>query len=583
MQIKKNLMKITVCSAALLMAMSGTSLASAVTHADEVKTEGKADNKEISLNELQDKADKVASENLKDYKDDNFTKEDVQKLYQLASSASYKAKAENADDEDMDNFNSVVAEVKQALAGQSKDGQNLDYNALGKKLKKAMTLVDMSNKRELNNLIKRANALVQLGKIPAAALNGVKSAIMNAKNVSSNLSATLDSISDAKRSLVNTLKLAGFKVVSLDDQPDGVGDFKIIPAQDSDDTDSDQDDQETRAEAEQEDASLASSDIATSDSLLGNDDAQDFGDMAASIGMADSDASDGLYGYDVDTDVNSNKEAKDVLSDDSDMKVKDESDSKLAEALKAAQSKDMELKLALASEDTKAAFEKAVANAQTTDDQDGAYDSLMSAINSVNTESKVLLSKQLGQINQMTDSKDFSNLSSDNQAVVDQVKQLVATVSADPNATFGDIVQAESAALNVIGQAQKDLPLDKTDVKSAIDTAKAASDLTTKTNSDEVAAAVSGAQDAVKAGSKQDLAKANTALVEAQKNAIANQTALTNNETKAAQDTSLKSTSMVAQNGGVKANNIGAVNASMNTQSNHAAPIVSAAPKGIDK
>lgn len=576
-------MKITVCSAALLMAMSGTSLASAVTHADEVKTEGKADNKEISLNELQDKADKVASENLKDYKDDNFTKEDVQKLYQLASSASYKAKAENADDEDMDNFNSVIAEVKQALAGQSKDGQNLDYNALGKKLKKAMTLVDMSNKRELNNLIKRANALVQLGKIPAAALVGVKSAIMNAKNVSSNLSATLDSISDAKRSLVNTLKLAGFKVVSLDDQPDGVGDFKIIPAQDADDTDSDQDDQETRAEAEQEDASLASSDIATSDSLLGNDDAQDFGDMAASIGMADSDASDGLYGYDVDTDVNSNKEAKDVLNDDSDITVKDESDSKLAEALKAAQSKDMELKLALASEDTKAAFEKAVANAQTTDDQDGAYDSLMSAINSVNTESKVLLSKQLGQINQMTDSKDFSNLSSDNQAVVDQVKQLVATVSADPNATFGDIVQAESAALNVIGQAQKNLPLDKTDVKSAIDAAKAASDLTTKTNSDEVAAAVSSAQDAVKAGSKQDLAKANTALVEAQKNAIANQTALTNNEAKAAQDTSLKSTSMVAQNGGVKANNIGAVNASMNTQSSHAAPIVSAAPKGIDK
>ena len=199
------------------------------------------------------------------------------------------------------------------------------------------------------------------------------------------------------------------------------------------------------------------------------------------------------------------------------------------------------------------------------------------------TESKALLSKQLGQINQMTDSKDFSSLSSDNQAVVDQVKQLVATVSADPNATFGDIVQAESAALNVIGQAQKDLPLDKTDVKSAIDAAKAASDLTIKTNSDQVDAAVSGAQTAVKAGSKQDLAKANTALVEAQKNAIANQTVLTNNEAKAAQDTSLKSTSMVAQNGGVKANNIGAVNASMNTQSSHAAPIVSAAPKGIDK
>lgn len=583
MQIKKNLMKITVCSAALLMAMSGTSLASAVTHADEVKTEGKADNKEISLNELQDKADKVASENLKDYKDDNFTKEDVQKLYQLASSASYKAKAENADDEDMDNFNSMVEEVKKALDGKSKDGQSVDYNALGKKLKKAMTLVDMSNKRELNNLIKRANALVQLGKIPTAALVGVKSAIMNAKNVSSNLSATLDSISDAKRSLVNTLKLAGFKVVSLDDQPNSVGDFKIIPAQDADDTDSDQNDQETRAEAEQEDAGLTNSNIVASDSLLGNDDAQDFGDMSASIGMADSDASDGLYGYDVDTDVNSDKEAKDVLNDDSDITVKDESDSKLAEALKAAQSKDMELKLALASEDTKAAFEKAVANAQTTDDQDGAYDSLMSAINSVNTESKALLSKQLGQINQMTDSKDFANLSSDNQAVVDQVKQLVATVSADPNATFGDIVQAESAALNVIGQAQKNLPLDKTDVKSAIDAAKAASDLTTKTNSDEVAAAVSGAQDAVKAGSKQDLAKANTALVEAQKNAIANQTALTNNEAKAAQDTSLKSTSMVAQNGGIKANNIGAVNASMNTQSSHAAPIVSAAPKGIDK
>ena len=583
MQIKKNLMKITVCSAALLMAMSGTGLASAAIHADEVKTEGKANSKEISLNELQDKADKAASENLQDYKDDNFTKEDVQKLYELASSASYKAKVENADDEDMDNFNSVVEEVKKALDGKTETGQDANYNALGKKLKKAMTLVDMSNKRELNNLIKRANALVQLGKIPAAALNGVKSAIMNAKNVSSNLSATLDSISDAKRTLINTLKLAGFKVVSLDDQPDGVGDFKIIPADSADDADSDQDDQETQAEAEQEDFGLTSSNVAASDSLLGNSDAQDFGDMAAAIGMADSDASDGLYGYDVDTDVNSDKEAKDVLNDDSDVKVTDESDSKLAEALKAAQSKDMELKLALASEDTKAAFEKAVANAQTTDDQAGAYDSLMSAINSVNTESKALLSKQLGQINQMTDSKDFSSLSSDNQAVVDQVKQLVATVSADPNATFGDIVQAESAALNVIGQAQKDLPLDKTDVKSAIDAAKAASDLTIKTNSDQVDAAVSGAQTAVKAGSKQDLAKANTALVEAQKNAIANQTVLTNNEAKAAQDTSLKSTSMVAQNGGVKANNIGAVNASMNTQSSPAAPSVSAAPTGIDK
>lgn len=508
---------------------------------------------------------------------------------------------------------------------------NTKINAAAKKLKKAMIAIDAESKFTLNSMIKSAEKLVESGKIKDAALPGVQNALLNAKNVAGNLMATDDAVTDAQGALVHALYLAGYDVKYRDDDTDSNVEFVEI-GKDKDDDDKiesdpydgaddriaqDMTDGGAKSELTQsgdsaideagddfsgdnsgavdDDLGAALNDTSDADTDSDvNDDASDIIDQGETIGDSNNDASDGLYNYDAD---------KAKLKDDdgkfSDVDVKKQSEGDtLDAAIKTAGSKDMELKLSLADGTTRDAFNKALDAAKNVDSSDTdavkkADNDLLAAINSVNTQAKGILTKQLAQINDLANSKDYKDLGSANQAVVGQVQQLVSTVSADPNASFADIVQAESAALNILGQANKVITPTSDQLAQQAEINKDLAEQGAKVDTNENDKAIDNAKsiisDAHKDADKvsgRDMQKANSKLINAQADGIAHQTELVGKDEKtqheAASDTNLKSADMVTRDGGVKADDIGAKSASMNSQSDHASAPISTAPVVIE-
>lgn len=594
-------------------------------------------------------------------KNDNFTRSDLENLVKLATSDSWKGKINSGDDEDMVKAHDAIDDAKMLLAGEDPDsvkvagadsmdvdrfarydkkktpkkikGEELNtkINAAAKKLKKAMIAIDAESKFTLNSMIKAAEKLVESGKIKDAALLAVQNALLNAKNVAGNLMATGDAVTDAQGALVHALYLAGYDVKYHDDDTDNSVEFVEI-GKDKDDDDKtesdpydgaddriarDMTDGGARSELSQsgdsaideagddfsgdnsgavdDDLGAALNDTSDSDADSDvNDDASDIIDQGETIGDSSNDASDGLYNYDA---------GKAKLKDDdgkfSDVDVKKQSEGDtLDAAIKTAGSKDMELKLSLADDATRDAFNKALDAAKNVDSGDTdaikkADNDLLAAMNSVNTQAKGILTKQLAQINDLANSKDYKDLGSANQAVVGQVQQLVSTVSADPNASFADIVQAESAALNILGQANKVITPTSDQLAQQAEINKDLAKQGAKVDTSENDKAIDNAKSVISnvhkdAGkvSDRDMQKANSKLINAQADGIAHQTELVGKDEKtqheAASDTNLKSTDMVARDGSVKADDIGAKSASMNSQSDHAAAPVSTAPVAIE-
>lgn len=593
-------------------------------------------------------------------KNDNFTRDDLENLVKLATSDSWKGKINNGDDEDMVKAHDAIDDAKMILAGEDPDsvkvagadttdvdraarydkkktpkkikGEELNtkINAAAKRLKKAMIAIDAENKFTLNSMIKSAEKLVESGKIKDAALPAVQNALLNAKNVAGNLMATDEAVTDAQGALVHALYLAGYDVKYHDDDTDSNVEFvEIGKDKDDDKTESDPyDGADDRVAQDMTDGGAKSELSQSGDSAIDeagddfsgnntgsvdddlgaalndtsdvdtdsdvNNDASDLIDQGETIGDSNNDASDGLYNYDADK-----AKLKDDDGKSSDVDVKKQSDGDtLDAAIKTAGSKDMELKLSLADDATRDAFNKALDAAKNVDSGDTdavkkADNDLLAAMNSVNTQAKGILTKQLSQINDLANSKDYKDLGSANQAVVGQVQQLVSTVSADPNASFADIVQAESAALNILGQANKVITptSDQLAQQAEInkDLAKQGAKVDTGENDKAIDNAKSVISDVHKDAdkvSRSDMQKANSKLINAQADGIAHQTELVGKNEKtqheAASDTNLKSTDMVARDGGVKADAIGAKNASMNSQSDHAAAPVSTAPVAIE-
>lgn len=594
-------------------------------------------------------------------KNDNFTRGDLENLVKLATSDSWKGKINSGDDEDMVKARDAIDDAKMLLAGEDPDsvkvagadsmdvdrsarydkkktpkkikGEELNtkINVAAKKLKKAMIAIDAESKFTLNSMIKSAEKLVESGKIKDAALPAVQNALLNAKNVAGNLMATGDAVTDAQGALVHALYLAGYDVKYHDDDTDSNVEFVEIGKDKADDdkTESDlydgADDRIARdmtdggakselsqsgdsavdeagddfsgnnAGAVDDDLGAALNDTSDADSDSDtNDDASDLIDQGETIGDSSNDASDGLYNYDA-----GKAKLKDDDGKSSDVDVKKQSDGDtLDAAIKTADSKDMELKLSLADDATRDAFNKALDAAKNVDSTDKdavkkADDNLLAAMNSVNTQAKGILTKQLAQINDLANSKDYKDLGSANQAVVGQVQQLISTVSADPNASFADIVQAESAALNILGQANKVITPTSDQLAQQAEINKDLAEQGAKVDTSENDKAIDNAKSVISDVHKdadkvngRDMQKANSKLINAQADGIAHQTELVGKNEKtqheAASDTNLKSTDMVARDGGVKANSIGAKSATMNTQSDHAAAPVSTAPVAIE-
>lgn len=594
-------------------------------------------------------------------KNDNFTRGDLENLVKLATSDSWKGKINNGDDEDMVKAHDAIDDAKMILAGEDPDsvkvagadtmdvdraaryvkkktpkkisGEELNskINAAVKRLKNAMIAIDAESKFTLNSMIKSAEKLVESGKIKDAALPAVQNALLNAKNVAGNLTATDEAVSDAQSALVHALYLAGYDVKYHDDDMDNNVEFVEIGKDKDDDGKIESDPYDSaddrvaqdmtdggakseltqsgdsaideagddfsgdNAGAVDDDLGAALNDTSDADSDSDtNDDASDLIDQGEAIGDSSNDAGDGLYNYDA-----GKAKLKDDDGKSSDVDIKKQSDGDtLDAAIKTAGSSDMELKLSLADDATRDAFNKALDAAKNVDSTDKdavkkADDNLLAAMNSVNTQAKGILTKQLAQINDLANSKDYKDLGSANQAVVGQVQQLVSTVSADPNASFADIVQAESAALNILGQANKVITPTSDQLAQQAEINKDLAKQGVKVDTGENDKAIDNAKsvisdvhkDADKV-SRSDMQKANSKLINAQADGIAHQTELVGKDEKtqheAASNTNLKSTDMVARDGGVKADDIGAKSASMNTQSDHAAAPVSTAPVAIE-
>lgn len=577
-------------------------------------------------------------------KTDNFNKADLESLVKLATSESWESKINNGDDEDIVIAHDAIDDAKYLLKGEdpdsikvegadtmdvkrsdrydkkktpkkfnSADEWNKKINELTKKLKKAMIALDYEDKFELNSMIKRTEELIDQGKIKDSALPTVQNALLNAKNVAGDLQATDKNVWDAEKALGDALSLAGFTFEVDDDNTDNdivitsKLDGKEVLGKMSNYNDPHTPDENIDLEADNALNDADSNFDGTSDDNVADNtgstldgqnstssasqDASSLADQGSAIASATNTANDGIYGYDTD-DQKVKGDVKNPVT------VEKASDTEaLDTAIKKADSEDEQLKSNLADSDAKQALQDAVDEAKNVDKSDKnavkkADDKVLSAMTSIDTQAKSVATKQLDQLNDMTAQKDFKKLSKDNQAVVANTQTVLANAVANPNASFADIVQAESAALNVIGQANKTVtPTAKQVAKQAEimqELANQNADINDHTTAHQIDSAVDDASSAIKADSKdeasadKDLAKANDKLIVAQKDAIAAQPKLAGDDAhKAASDTNLKSSDSVAQDGGMKADNIGATDATMNKQADNAADVVSDKPAEI--
>lgn len=591
----------------------------------------------------QDSKDSVAL----NAKTDNFTKADLENLLKLATSDSWKSKISNGDDEDMVYADDAIDDAKMLLKGQDPDSVKVEgadtmdvdrsarydkkktpekisgdelakkIDATAKKLKEAMIALDYEDKFELNSMIKRTEELIKGGKIKQDVLPTVQNALLNAKNVAGNLQATDQNVWDAEKALGDTLNQAGYNFEVDDDNTDNdivitsKLDNKKVLGKMSNYNDPHTSDENIDLEADNA-INEADSDFngtsddnitdnvnatlpadATSDKSE-NSDASDLVDQGKNIADSATFANDGIYGY------NTDDQKVKSADDENPVTVHKMTDEETLEKTEnQADSDDMKLKSKLADDSTQDALADAVDTAKNVDKNDkdavkSAQSGLVQSMNSVNIQAKNVVSKQLAQLNDMTHSKDFKNLSHDNQAVVASTQTLLSNVTANPNASFADIVQAESAALNVIGQTNsKVTPTADQISKQAQITRQLAdqnADIRDHVSESDVNSVVNTAKDIVKdvadnKATDHQLSATNDKMIDVQKDAIANQTKLVekSDQHTAAADTNMKSSTMIAQDGGIKADNIGATDASMNKQAENASDTVSKAPVAISE
>lgn len=581
-------------------------------------------------------------------KDDNFNNADLEALVKLAKSDSWESKINGGDDEDMVIAHDAIDDAEYLLKGEdpdsikvegadtmdvdrsarydkkktpkkftSADEWNKKINETTKKLKKAMIALDYEDKFELNSMIKRTEELIEQKKISDQALPTVQNALLNAKKVAGDLQATNQNVWDAEHALSDALNLAGFnfevdddntdndivitskldgkeilgKMSNYNDQhrPDEQEDLKADDALNS--ADNDFNDSQTANIADNTGATLDGQNSNSTSTPKASDDATSLVEQGDSIAKSTNTASDGLYNYDTD---------KQKVEGDVDNPVtvtKADDETALDNAVKKADSDDEKLKSKLADSNTQKALNDAIDEAKNVDKSDKeavkkADADLLAAMNSVDTQAKAVATKQLAQLNDVASQRDFKKLSADNQAVVANTQTLLSNAIANPNASFADIVQAETAALNVLDQANKTIAPSANQVAKQAEItqtlAKQNANINDHTTESQINHAVDTAISAIKADANDtkdadsDLAKVNDKLVEVQKDAIAAQPKLAGDDAKvAASDTNLKSSDSVAMDGGVKADNIGATSATMNSQADNAAPVSTNKPAEI--
>lgn len=364
----------------------------------------------------------------------NFTKEGVTALVDLAKSDGFQEKAKASGQTDLDKLNKAVDTAQKALASKDKNASDMIYNA-GSNLKRIMVKIDNNAKINLNKLVSEATQ-----KMPSANAeykDSLNKALNDGRAVLASMESTPDAISAASSNISTALEQMGYSVSGNTDSQKSPDKQNTDPAK-SDDSKHSNDDSKSKG----------------MDNTI-NKNTEENKDHQTNADLTKNDENSAKNGKDSDVTVSEDKrDAEDILKD----------------SLKLANSNDMQLKSTLASRDEQDALKTAIDDAKKASgktEANLANKNLVAAMNAINKSAKEPLVKALAEMTAISKTYGFGNLDQTVQREFNQAMQQVSSVVNDPDASYASIIAAEKISTDQLATIVS--KADKHDLNSAIE------------------------------------------------------------------------------------------------------------------
>ena len=374
---------------------------------------------------------------------DSYTKDSLTKLISVVQSKAFQDKVANEKNE------SDANALKQALSAAQnaiKDDSSAEMTNTGRNLHRIAVKIDRVNKKQLGNLL-------EIGRSHKSDTT-VSKPYQNAQNVNDNLGADLSLIRDAASSLITGLNQDGVAVeVKKDAKADANDSKDSSSSSSSEDASSNGDSSSSASQSSDSTSTKTDSSKGTSQN---SEKGSDSGVMYGSTGR---------------------KNLTDPTSSLIKSPITPSYKNQLDQNIHTAESQDMQRKTTLASKDTQEDLDmaikdgKAMVNSKDSKLQDQANATLLKAMNRVDNEAKEPLKLLDGEMKIFSESNGFKKLDDTVQQDYNNTMQKIETVLSDANATYGDIIAAETAGHNTLNATLTSS--DKTLLRSAIDEADA--------------------------------------------------------------------------------------------------------------
>ena len=374
---------------------------------------------------------------------DSYTKDSLTKLISVVQSKAFQDKVTNEKNE------SDANALKQALSAAQnaiKDNSSAEMTNTGRNLHRIAVKIDRVNKKQLGNLL-------EIGRSHKSDTT-VSKPYQNAQNVNDNLGADLSLIRDAASSLITGLNQDGVAVEVKKDAKTDTNDSK-----DSSSSSSAEDSSSNSNSSSSASQSSDSTSTKTDDSKGTSQNSEKGNDSGV------------MYGG------TGRKNLTDPTSSLIKSPITPNYKNQLDQNVHTAESQDMQRKATLASKDTQEDLDmaikdgKAMVNSKDSKLQDQANATLLKAMNRVDNEAKGPLKLLDAEMRTFSKSNGFKKLDDTVQQDYNNTMQKIDTVLSDANATYGDIIAAETAGNNTLNATLTSS--DKTLLRSAIDEADA--------------------------------------------------------------------------------------------------------------
>ena len=374
---------------------------------------------------------------------DSYTKDSLTKLISVVQSKAFQDKVANEKNE------SDANALKQALSAAQdaiKDNSSAEMTSTGRNLHRIAVKIDRVNKKQLGNLL-------EIGRSHKSDTT-VSKPYQNAQNVNDNLGADLSLIRDAASSLITGLNQDGVAVEVKKDAKTDANDAKDSSSSSSAKDSSSNGDSSSSASQNNDSTSTKTDDSkgTSQNSEKGNDSGVMYGDTGR-------------------------KNLTDPTSSLIKSPITPNYKNQLDQNVHTAESQDMQRKATLASKDTQEDLDMAIKDGKAMVDskdsklQDQANATLLKAMNRVDNEAKEPLKLLDAEMRTFSKSNGFKKLDNTVQQDYNNTMQKIETVLSDANATYGDIIAAETAGNNTLDATLTSS--DKTLLRSEIDEADA--------------------------------------------------------------------------------------------------------------